>query len=311
LAFTLIELLVVIAIIGVLMGLLVPAAQKVREAAGRTQASHNLKQIGLALHHYHDVLGTFPAGYLADWQHPSRDPDTWDGPPGWAWGTLILPYVEQDSLYRQLDRSLPCWHPNNAALVRTEVKVFLNPLAPNSDGPIQVRSASGSVLATFGRSHFVGNVGHEEPWAGAVGDWSPIANGPLYRNSQVRTADVADGLSNTVFVGEHSVISDKTWVGVVPGAEVCPIDPNRFPFTTCDSAATLVLAHSGPAAAELDIIHPPNAPTCHVCQMFAPYSAGAYVLLGDGSVRFIQAGINVDTWAAICSIKEGEVPGDY
>ncbi|MFO0926893.1 MAG: DUF1559 domain-containing protein [Gemmataceae bacterium] len=308
--FTLIELLVVIAIIGILLGLLLPAVQKVREAAARVQVANHLKQLGLALHNHHDTLSRFPAGYLGDYTHPQRHPVTWDGPPGWGWGAQLLPYVEQDNLYKQLNLTLPCWDAANAAAVRTTVKAFLNPAAPGGDGPMQVKDPGGAVLATFGRSHFVANVGHDEPWAHTAGDHSTIANGPFYRNSRTRIADVRDGLSNTVFLGEHSVISEKTWVGVVPSATVCPTDPNRFPFTTCDSPATLVLAHSGPAKSELDIIHPPNAPTCHVCQMFSPFTGGAYITLGDGSVRFVSALINHDTWAALCSMNRGEVVTD-
>lgn len=309
-AFTLIELLVVIAIIGVLIGLLLPAVQKVREAANRAQCLNNLKQIGIALHNYHDSQGHFPAGYQGDYNHPSRDPVTWDGPNGWAWGTALLPYLEQENLYRQLRLDLPCWHPANATPVRTELKVFQNPAAPNSDGPMAVRDATGRLLAMFGRSHYVANAGQDEPWAYTIGDQSRVASGPFFRNSRIRMADVTDGLSNTVFIGEHAVISDKTWVGVVPGASVCPLDPHRFPFTRCDAAATLVLCHSGPAAGEIDVIHPPNFPTCHVCQMYSPFPGGANVLMGDGHVRFIPATINLNAWAALSSISKGEVVSD-
>jgi len=306
-AFTLIELLVVLAILALLIGLLLPAVQKVREAAARLQTANHLKQQGLAFHHHHDTFQHFPAGYESNSLSPLRDPQTLDGPPGWAWGVALLPFLEQENLARQLRRDLPCWHAENAAAVATELKVFLNPAAPGPTGPISVRNPSGTTLARFGRSHFVGNVGHDEPWAYTVVDHGPYANGMLYRNSRVRIADVSDGTSNTVMVGEHSVVSDKTWVGVVPGAVSCPRDPARFPFTDCDDAATWVLAHSGPAPSEPGVIHPPNAPTAHVCQMYSPFVAGAHVLLVDGSVRFIPTSINALTWAALCSRNGSEV----
>jgi len=313
--FTLIELLVVIAIMGILMALLLPAVQQAREAARQTQCRNNLKQIGVALHNYHDQHRVFPPAYIADSLASSRDPATYDGPQGWAWGMMLLPFLDQAPLYNRLDSKLPAWDAAHAAWVQTSLEVFLCPSATGNDGAVEVKDgpvATGSTLATFGRSNYVANVGQEEPWAAAIEDWGKVADGPLYRNSRTRVADVTDGLTQTVFIGEHHpIISNKTWVGVVPGAQVCPNDPDRFPGTTCDAAATLVQVHSGPAASELDVIHAPNAPTCHVCQMYAEHVGGANVLLGDGSVRFVSQFINQDTWAALCSRAEGEVVGDY
>lgn len=309
-AFTLVELLVVVAIVGTLTSLLLPAVQSAREAAARAQAQNNLKQIGVALHNHHDARSHLPAGYVGNFDDPAGDPQTLDGPPGWGWGAFLLSYLEEQSLSDQLRRELPCWDPANAELVAKRLPVFLNPAAPDDGEPMEIVSRSGEILARFGKSHFVANVGHDEPWGYTARDHGGIANGPFYRNSRVAFAHVVDGLSKTVFIGEHSIISNKTWVGVVPGAEVCPIEPERFPFSECDEAATLVLAHSGPAPGEVEVIHPPNFPTCHVCQMYSPYEAGAYVLLGDGSVRLILATINVDVWAALCSIDGGEAVSD-
>jgi len=308
--FTLVELLVVIAILGMLVSLLLPAVQAAREAAGRTQVQNNLNQLGIGLHQHHDGRGHLPAAYVSDADAVGADPQTLDGPAGWAWGALILPYLEEQSLYDRLQLERACWDAANAELVTTRLAMFLNPLAPDDLQPMEVKGRGGESLARFGKSHFVANVGHDEPWGYTERDHSSIANGPFYRNSRVRFADVTDGLAKTVFLGEHSVVSDKTWVGVVPGASVCPTDPGRFPFSTCDEAATLVLAHSGPAPGEVDVIHPPNFPTCHVCQMYSPYDAGAYVLLGDSSVRLILGTIHVDVWAGLCSIDGEEVFGD-
>ncbi len=315
--FTLIELLVVIAIIGVLVSLLLPAVQQAREAARMSQSRNNLKQIGLALHNYHDSHRVFPAAYLADTRHPARDPVTYDGPNGFSWGAMILPYLDQAPLYNQLRTDRPCWDAVNAAAVAINLPVFLNPSATNSNGPMSVRNASNTEVARFGRSHYAANAGQEEPWGFTLDDYTSIADGPFYRNSRTRASDVTDGLSNTVFVGDHSEVSDKTWVGVVPGARVCTIDPGKFPITACDLAATLVNVHSGPATDEIDPItgfapiHPPNSPLCHVCQMYSPHAGGAHILLGDGSVRFVSQFIHQPTWAALSSCRKGEVVSEF
>jgi prepilin-type N-terminal cleavage/methylation domain-containing protein/prepilin-type processing-associated H-X9-DG protein len=309
--FTLIELLAVIAIIGALVGLLLPAVQKAREAAARAQSQNNLKQIGLALHHHHDAEGRFPPGYRSG--SPGRPVPAVDDAPGWAWGTYLLPYLEQEPLYKALRLDLPCWDPANAAAVKTPVKTFINPAAPNGGPTMAVRDGGGAVLAEFAISHYVANNGQDESWAYDLADLSGLrGTGPFFRNSKTRAATVTDGLSQTVFVGEHTTISDKTWVGVVPGAEVRPIDPHRFPFTAGDQAATLVLCHSGPAAGEEGVVHPPSFPTCHVCQMYAPWAGGGgQVLFGDGHVQYVPTSINLNTWAALSSMNLGDVPGEY
>ena len=312
--FTLIELLVVIAIIAMLVGLLLPAVQQAREAARRSQCSNNLKQIGLAFHTYQDVHACFPPAYIADTvtNQPTRFAGTFDGPQGWAWGALILPQLDQINLYKKLEINLPCWLQSDPQWVQTTVPVYLCPTASGNTGAFDLGGATIVGPARFGRSNYVANVGQEEPWGFAQPDWRSVADGPLYRNSRTRAADVLDGLTNTVFLGEHHpIISSKTWVGVVPGAMVCPNDPTRFPATTCDQATTLVQAHSGPSSAEPGIIHAPNAPTCHVCQMYSEHQGGANVCLGDGSVRFISEFINQDTWAALNSRAKGEVVGEY
>lgn len=313
--FTLVELLVVIAIIGMLVGLLLPAVQAAREAARRMQCTNNLKQLGIAFHNYHDTLQQFPPSYVSTpgggGLNGTPDPTTRDAGPGWAWGTLLLPFIEQQGLYNQLDLSRPCWDGANAQAAQTVVSFHLCPSASGSRAPFDVINSSGTALAKFSRTHYVCNVGQEEPWGTTADDYASIADGPLYRNSRTNAASVTDGLSNTVFLGEHHpVLSSKTWFGVVPGAAVCPSP--RFAFSTCDLAATLVNVHSGPAATEIPhVIHPPNSPLCHVCQMYAEHPGGCNVLLGDGSVRFVSEYINQNTWAALSSRAKGEAVGAY
>ena len=344
--FTLIELLVVIAIIGALVALLLPAVQMAREAARRTQCSNNLKQMGLALHGYHDAHLQFPAGYYSfetrDGSGPSAaaiDPLTWDAAPGWGWGTMLLPYLEQGPLAESLNYQLPLWDPANAAGVETTLTVFLCPSSSGRSDPFIVRDESGGSLARYGRpvrlgrSHYVASHGQESCWGecgssatGIIftniytgetttikidGDASKVADGPFYRNSRTRFKDVIDGTTNTIFLGEHSLgLSEKTWVGVVPGAFTHPqfVSPENGP----DAAATLNLVHAGPSGGELDItglpiIHPINFPTYHVGQMFAEHPMGGNVMMGDGSVRFVAQTVDLLLWAELSSMGEREV----
>ena len=315
-AFTLVELLVVIAIIGILVAMLLPAVQAARESARRTQCVNNIRQIGVGFHNYHDTFGVLPPAYVIQpgggGVHGAPDPATRDAGPGWAWGALLLPYLEQSPLHAAFDFNLPCWHSDNAVAAETQLPVFLCPSATGTDRPAEIQDAGGQTLAVFGRSTYVVNAGQNEPWDLAVDSYQGIADGPLYRNSPTRFADVTDGLSNTVFVGEHHpVLSDKTWVGVVPGAEVCPTP--RFDFWgTCEPAGVLVQVHSGPCSyGGSPAIHPPNSPIAAPCQMYAQHPGGCNVLLGDGSVRFVSETINQLTWAALATRAGGEVVGAY
>jgi hypothetical protein len=140
---------------------------------------------------------------------------------------------------------------------------------------------------------------------------SKVADGPFYRNSRVLVREVRDGLSNTIFLGEHaSSLSDKTWLGVIPGASVTP--RIRSPENVVEAAAGLVLAHGGPSGGELDItgfpiIHPVNFPALHVCQIYAEHPEGGNEALGDASVRFVSEDVDLILWAEMSSMNEGEI----
>ena len=330
--FTLVELLVVIAIIGVLVGLLLPAVQSARESARRMSCSVKLKQIGLALHNYESAYKKLPAGYqsfdrydqIASLPAEDYDAETWDASAGWAWSAALLPFLEQQAIYEVCDFGAPLWEPRFAAARETMLAGFLCPSATGGDEAFTVVDESGATLlkrgatVRLGRTHYVASHGQEECWGARSGpagpfqgDVSRIADGPFYRNSNTRFADITDGLSTTVFAGEHtSRLSDKTWVGIVPGAFSHP--KVSSPENAAESAAALLFVHSGPSGGELDmfgnvIIHPPNFPTLHVCQMQSEHPGGAQLLMGDAAVRFVSQTVDRELFAAMTSISKGEV----
>ncbi len=313
--FTLIELLVVIAIIAVLVALLLPAVQQAREAARRTQCKNNLKQLGLALHNYHDTFGTFPPAYLilpggnATMGPPS--PTTGDTGPGWTALTLLLPQIEQANLYNSFNINLPCWSPQNATLATRPISTYLCPSAGNASAVYSVVDTAGTVLATFARSNYVANAGRIDVWDEKAADLSQIADGPFYRNSRTQMRDVSDGLTNTVFFGEQTPThSNSTWVGIVPNSVTCPTP--KYAFAGCDSAAPQINVHSGPGILEIPpIIHTPNSTFGYVDSMYSQHDSGANVLLGDGSVRFASKFMDGQVWANLATIKGSEVVGDW
>ena len=344
-AFTLIELLVAIAIIGILVGMMLPAVQAARESARRMTCSNNLRQVGLATHNYHSAFKRLPAGYVSyptsDGVAPASvemDPVTWDAGPGWGWAAGLLPYAEGNSVYEGLRLNQPVWAAANAEAVAATVPVFLCPSTTGGDRSFDVQDELGNPLIIagrrvhVGRSHYVASHGQESCWGecgsaatGEVfaniytgetkivaidGDAGKVADGPFFRNSKTRFRDVLDGLSNTIFFGEHSSdLSEKTWVGVVPGAFTHP--RFRTPENGLDAAATLTLVHAGPSGGELDItgapiIHPVNFPTYHVGQMYSQHPGGGFVCLGDGSVRFVDQFVDQLLWAEMSSMNEHE-----
>jgi prepilin-type N-terminal cleavage/methylation domain-containing protein/prepilin-type processing-associated H-X9-DG protein len=309
-AFTLIELLVVIAIIGILIGLLLPAVQKVRESANRLSCQNNLKQIGLALHNYHDAHQCFPPGYRASGPYYDGATDT---APGWGWQAFILPQVEQDNLYHQLNFNQPV---QASAGIQTLVKVYLCPSDLTPDEAFAVPDGFGNTIALAAPTSYAACVGGDE-----TGTTGATGLGIFYRNSRTRLADVTDGNSSTILIGERAWSNaNSIWAGAIAGGVI-----RRGAFNPCQPvvagawfpAATLVQAHAHLNNALLD----PDG-SAGMDDFGSRHVGGSNFLFADGSIHFLRSvpSDNADghytsdgvIFQALATRANGEViPGDW
>jgi prepilin-type N-terminal cleavage/methylation domain-containing protein/prepilin-type processing-associated H-X9-DG protein len=328
--FTLIELLVVIAIIGILIGLLLPAVQKVRESAARMKCANNLKQIGIALHNYHDTKGSFPPGYIDGNTDPTSTPDN-DLGPGWGWASFLLPYLEQGNVYNQINFKVGVGVGVNVQISQQTLTIFQCPADPLPDPFPVYDSTFTKPIATVAHGNYVGCNGWVECFNNAGGNYQGgggedgltgqlglAGDGLFYRNSQNRIGNVTDGLSNTIFVGERSgTHSPSTWTGAVTGGRVpawmtvqppAPYTPPPGPpYDNADFDEALVLAHGNAThvpSADFPIYDPDTFYSMHT-------GRGANFLFGDGSIHFLTSGIDPLTYQYLCTIAGGEVSNDW
>lgn len=294
--FTLIELLVVIAIIAVLIALLLPAVQQAREAARRTQCKNNLKQIGLALHNYHDTHNRLPTAW-ADW-------DGWWAPPVRAAhaNVAILPFMEQTNLAQQYDYNVRWDHPNNSQMATRMPSAYQCPSTPGAGAP-EPDSGFQTSDYTYIRSD-----------TGWVTDAGP--DRAMFEQNQFRKfRDVTDGLTNTIMQYESAGRSSM----YVHGRETTPpswwssyyrawtghFDSSwMYPFQ-----ATI-----DPAGGEPTVVWFVGSDIINVANFGSPYSfhtGGIQVSLADGSVRFLSENIDIGTLSSLTSIDGGEVVGEF
>ncbi len=291
-AFTLIELLVVIAIIAVLIALLLPAVQQAREAARRSQCINNLKQHGLALHNYHDTYNVFPPGWIGVLANAAHT----EGPSGFAWGAHTLPYIDQATLYSRINFDVSLLDSSNDVARKTVIGLFRCPSDPSAE--IWQLGAEGNptnILATLPSANYVGSFGTLGPEDLCVAAPFPAAqcrgDGMFSHNSKIRMADIADGTSNTVLLGEHrsdrTLNWNSTWVGMVPGGE--------------EAHARFIGVSD----------HTPNHPALHIDDFSSWHTGGVHLLFGDGRVRFLTQSVDLGLFRAIATRAGNEVVGDF
>jgi prepilin-type N-terminal cleavage/methylation domain-containing protein/prepilin-type processing-associated H-X9-DG protein len=280
--FTLIELLVVIAIIAVLIALLLPAVQAAREAVRRAQCLNNLKQMGIALYNYHDAVGCFPMSYAAS--RPFLDGAT-DTAPGWGWSAMILAQIEQSSLFNAINFTLPVEALANTSVARTIQNAYLCPSDPIPGGPFAITDASGNTLATVGPTSYAACTGNNQADSTTGLNNDGLGNGLFFRNSRVRLADITDGSSQTIAVGERAwTLTSTGWPGAVDGGVARRGSANTCPKTGAlfYLAATLVQAHC-------NVLNTNTDPDGGLDDYSSRHPGGANILFADGSVRFLKS----------------------
>jgi prepilin-type N-terminal cleavage/methylation domain-containing protein/prepilin-type processing-associated H-X9-DG protein len=276
-AFTLVELLVVIAIIGILIGLLLPAVNTARESARRTNCTNNIKQIGLALINYHDELGTLPPGYRSNQKYSDGESDT---SPGWGWAAFILPYMEEKSAFKSINFSQPVESSQNATAIQTRIKTYVCPSDQPPAAPFSVTDGISKSLAQAAPSSYAACCGSD-----ASDTDEETGNGVFYRNSKTRMADITDGASHTILVGERAwAYSQGIWAGAISGSVIKRGPQNTNPGSPDGTAAapTLVLSHN-------HLLTCTNDTDGGLDDFSSLHPGGANFVHADGSVHFIIA----------------------
>jgi prepilin-type N-terminal cleavage/methylation domain-containing protein/prepilin-type processing-associated H-X9-DG protein len=306
--FTLIELLVVIAVIALLLALLLPAVQKTREAARRAQCLNNLKQIGLALHNWHDITGHFPPAHI---HQPGSSSVTYNIPTPYepfkdeywfSWMARILPEIEQNTLYAHVDweewafTNPPSQMPGGGYANGVLIETYHCPSA-QKDELLLVDTGSGVV--PFAHTHYLGVNGTDQF----------ACDGIIYVNSRVRIGHITDGTSNTLLVGERPPDADQYWGWWFAGAGPDPyFGAGDVTLGTAERIQVGDTCAPSNPRSRYKAADKTEEDTWH---FWSAHEGGAHFLLADGSVRFIPYSLDQSVFQNLGTRSKGEADVNF
>lgn len=301
--FTLIEVLIVLSVIGLLVALLLPAVQAARESARKARCGNNLKQIGLALHGYHDRWSLFPPAYSTE----IRASDFQETGPGWGWGSSILADLEQPALCHAINFGRLVDAPDQVTTRQTSLAVFLCPGSP-ALGPVRFAYPRPPLADDWSPAQYVASAGYLDQRVGSE------SNGVFSRNGRVGLSQILDGSGSTLLVGERSRnLADATWLGIVEPVGSILTDP-AWPEQVSMPNNILVQSYVGAVGTPGTPTYPgdtPNSRAALPSSFWSLHPGGCHFGFADGSVRFVKESIHPPTFFGLASRSGGElISGD-
>ncbi|WP_020470786.1 DUF1559 domain-containing protein [Zavarzinella formosa] len=291
-AFTLIELLVVIAIIAILIGLLLPAVQKIREAANRMKCSNNLKQAGLGLQNFHDTQGKLPPAYNYNGTTDISEA---------TWLYFLLPYVEQDNLYKTGNLA------QNFGSLPNQNSTISAAMLPGYSCPSDI--PGNLALGYYGKGNYAANGGIGPMTSNFTNAAASITTPGVFTiNTQISLTDITDGTTNTAMASELRKVNGDDFRGVMHYPEGPIYQHNRTPNTSTPDDFRAGSCISTPQVPCYGAYTAYNNRAV-IMSARSNHTGGVNVVLCDGSVRFVTNRVSQSTWQALGTISNGEVPG--